>query len=160
MDSIRFIMNSGPIKKLDIVQLGVGSSLLEHCQGTCLSDTPSETSVCSEQPSLQPQVRSTVLLPRTAIERQGRGVPHDDGTVFGRGTNGHRVVINRSLTCHRSRGISRGPAPPDGRTCGRHGFLSTISKDSEGPAGSTGSSEMTLSIPAGARGPARDGGWR
>ena len=38
----RLIRNSGPIKKPDVVEPGIGLGLLEHCQRTCLPDTPSE----------------------------------------------------------------------------------------------------------------------
>ena len=39
---LRLIRNSGPIKKPDVVELGISLGLLEHCQRTCLPDTPSE----------------------------------------------------------------------------------------------------------------------
>ena len=38
----RLSRNSGPIKKPDVVELGISLGLLEHCQRTCLPDTPSE----------------------------------------------------------------------------------------------------------------------
>src|SRR5271165_5659449 len=38
----RLSRNSGPIKKPDVVELGISPGLLEHCQRTCLPDTPSE----------------------------------------------------------------------------------------------------------------------
>ena len=38
----RLIRNSGPIKKPDVVELGIRPGLLEHCQRMCLPDTPSE----------------------------------------------------------------------------------------------------------------------